>query len=134
MLIGKSPKIPTSEIISETTYLNRRKFMGQSAALIAGSSLLGSAQAGLQEDDEITPEADGSYLVRGNAYLRDINRQLQWELPTDNAKTVNGLIIDHLEDIPEAATCFRLGDYTVEIVQSRDTSVYVARLMNLNQA
>ena len=38
MLIGKSPKIPTSEIISETNYLYRRKFMGQSAALIAGSS------------------------------------------------------------------------------------------------
>ena len=56
MLIGKSPKIPTSEIISETTYLNRRKFLGQSTALIAGSSLLGSANAGLQPDDEITPE------------------------------------------------------------------------------
>jgi Mg2+/Co2+ transporter CorB len=85
-------------------------------------------------DDEITPEEDGSYLVRGNAYLRDINRQLQWNLPTENAKTVNGLIIDHLEDIPDAATCFRIGNYTIEIVQSRDTSVYVARLMNLNQA
>jgi Mg2+/Co2+ transporter CorB len=85
-------------------------------------------------DDEITPEEDGSYLVRGNAYLRDINRQLQWNLPTENAKTVNGLIIGHLEDIPDAATCFRIGDYTIEIVQSRDTSVYVARLMNLNQA
>lgn len=84
-------------------------------------------------DDDITPEKDGSYLVRGNAYLRDINRQLQWSLPTENAKTVNGLIIDHLEDIPDAATCFRIGDYTIEIVQSRDTSVYVARLMNLNQ-
>ena len=84
-------------------------------------------------DDDITPEKDGSYLVRGNAYLRDINRQLQWSLPTENAKTVNGLIIDHLEDIPDAATCFRIDDYTIEIVQSRDTSVYVARLMNLNQ-
>ncbi len=84
-------------------------------------------------DDEITPEEDGSYLVRGNAYLRDINRQLQWSLPTENAKTVNGLIIHHLEDIPDAATCFRIGDYTIEIVQSRDTSVHVARLMNLNQ-
>lgn len=85
-------------------------------------------------DDEITREKDGSYLVRGNAYLRDINRQLDWQLPTDRAKTINGLIIDHLEDIPEAATCFRIDDYTVEIVQSRDTSVHVARLMNLNQA
>ena len=83
-------------------------------------------------DDEISKESDGSYLVRGNAYLRDINRQLQWTLPTDRAKTVNGLIIDQLEDIPEAATCFKTGDYTVEIVQTRDTSVHVARLKKLN--
>ena len=83
-------------------------------------------------DDEITEEDDGSYLVRGNAYLRDINRQLQWDLPTDNAKTVNGLIIEQLEDIPEASTCFKINDYMIEIVQSRDTSVYVARLKKLN--
>ena len=83
-------------------------------------------------DDDITPELDGSYLVRGTSYLRDINRQLQWNLPTQEAKTVNGLILEHLEDIPEAATCFKLGDYVVEIVQSRDTSVHVARLKKLN--
>lgn len=83
-------------------------------------------------DDEITKEADGSFLVRGNAYLRDINRQLQWELPTDKAKTVNGLIIEILEDIPEASTCFKINQYTVEIVQTRDTSVHVARLKKLN--
>jgi len=64
----------------------------------------------------------------------DIKGLVTLELITDNAKTVNGLIIDHLEDIPEAATCFRQGDYMVEIVQSRDTSVHVARLKNLKQA
>ena len=83
-------------------------------------------------DDEITEEEDGSYLVRGNAYLRDINRQLQWNLPTENAKTVNGLIVDQLEDIPEASTCFKINGYMVEIVQSRDTSVHVARLKKLH--
>lgn len=83
-------------------------------------------------DDEITEEADGSFLVRGNAYLRDINRQLQWELPIDKAKTVNGLIIEILEDIPEASTCFKIDQYTIEIVQTRDTSVHVARLKKLN--
>ncbi len=83
-------------------------------------------------DDEISEEKDGSYLVRGNTYLRDINRQLGWKLPTNNAKTVNGLITDQLEDIPVATTCFKLGDYTVEIVQTRDTSVHVARLKRLS--
>ena len=85
-------------------------------------------------DDDVTMEDDGSYLVRGNAYLRDINRHLDWRLPTDVAKTINGLIIEYLEDIPEAATCFRIENYVIEIVQSRDTSVHVARLTKLNQS
>ena len=83
-------------------------------------------------DDDITEEPDGSYLVRGSTYLREINRQLAWDLPTDTVKTVNGLITEYLEDIPVASTCFKLGDYTVEIVQTRDTSVHVARLKRLS--
>lgn len=82
-------------------------------------------------DDDISIADDGSYLVRGNTNLRDINRQLGWELPTENAKTVNGLILEVLENIPEAATCFRINHYVIEIVQSRDTSVHVARLQKL---
>jgi len=82
-------------------------------------------------DDDINEDEDGSYLVRGNTYLRDINRKLGWNLPTNNAKTVNGLITEQLEDIPEAATCFKIEAYTVEIMQTRDTSVYVARLQKL---
>jgi len=83
-------------------------------------------------DDEISKEDDGSYLVRGNTYLRDINRQLGWRLPTEHSKTVNGLITEQLEDIPEAATCFKLGVYTIEIVQTRGASVHVARLKQLS--
>lgn len=82
-------------------------------------------------DDEIQAQEDGSYLVRGSTYLRDINRELDWSLPTHEAKTINGLITEQLEDIPEAATCFRLGDYVIEIVQSRNTSVHVARIKRL---
>lgn len=82
-------------------------------------------------DDEIRPESDNSYLVRGNTFLRDINRRLQWNLPTDTAKTVNGLIIEYLEDIPHANTCFKMDNYIIEIVQTRDTSVHVARLQKL---
>lgn len=82
-------------------------------------------------DDDINEDQDGSYLVRGNTYLRDINRKLGWELPTSNVKTVNGLITEQLEEIPDASTCFKLGNYVVEIVQTRDTSVHVARLKKL---
>lgn len=83
-------------------------------------------------DDDINPSVDGSYLVRGNTNLRDINRKLNWELPTENVKTINGLILDVLESIPEAATSFRIDNYVIEIVQSRDTSVHVAKIIKLN--
>ena len=82
-------------------------------------------------DKDIQATADNAYLVRGNTSLRDINRQLGWHLPTEEAKTVNGLITEYLEDIPQASTCFKLGRYTFEIVQTRDTSVHVAKLQEL---
>ena len=81
---------------------------------------------------EIKPQADNSYLVRGNTFVRDINRQLGWDLPTESAKTINGLIIEYLEDIPHANTCFKLGDYIIEIMQIRDASVHVAKLRDLS--
>ncbi len=79
-------------------------------------------------DDDIDHEDGGSYLVRGSTNIRDINRKLGWQLPIENAKTINGLITEQLEDIPEAATCFKLNGYVIEIVQTRDTSVHVARV------
>lgn len=82
-------------------------------------------------DEEIRPEADDSYLVRGNIYLRDINRRLDWNLPTDDAKTLNGLIIEYLEDIPQPSTCFKIDQYMIEIVQTRESAVHIARLKEL---
>lgn len=82
-------------------------------------------------DEDITLSIDGSYLVSGNTNIRDINRKLDWQLPTENVKTVNGLILDVLENIPEAATCFKLNNYVIEIVQTRDTSVHVAKITKL---
>jgi len=82
-------------------------------------------------DDEILPQEDGSYLVRGNSYLRDINRHLGWNLPTDEVKTLNGLITEYLEDIPQPNTCFKLNQTMIEIVQTRDSVVHVARIKEL---
>ena len=84
-------------------------------------------------DDDIKPEGDNSYVVRGSTFIRDINRQLSWDLPTGSSKTVNGLIIDFLEDIPHANTCFKVGNYVIEIMQIRDASVHVAKIQDLNK-
>ncbi|MBL4899669.1 MAG: HlyC/CorC family transporter, partial [Colwellia sp.] len=51
--------------------------------------------------EEVTLQPDGSYLVDGSASIRDINKEMSWRLPTDGPKTLNGLIIEHLEDIPQ---------------------------------
>lgn len=66
---------------------------------------------------EVRPQGDGSYLVDGSVTLRDLNRLLHWQLPTDGPKTLNGLILDYLEAMPEPGTSLRIGNYLIEIVQ-----------------
>lgn len=71
---------------------------------------------------------DGSYLVDGGASIRELNRTLGWNLPTDGPKTLNGLIIEYLEHIPEPGTSLLLADYPMEIVQTTSNSVKTVRI------
>jgi len=73
-------------------------------------------------------EADGSYLVRGTMSLRDLNRQLDWNLPTAESRTLNGLVTEYLEDIPAPGTSLMLNDYLVEVLKTRGTAVELARI------
>jgi magnesium and cobalt exporter, CNNM family len=77
---------------------------------------------------DVHAEPDGSYLVRGTISLRDLNRRLQWKLPTEESRTLNGLILEYLEDIPEPGTSLLLHGYNIEIVRTRGTAVDVARI------
>ena len=61
--------------------------------------------------------------------LRELNRWLHLTLPTDGPKTLNGLILEHLGDIPEAGTAFRLEGQMVEILQTQDRAVKVVKLV-----
>ena len=71
---------------------------------------------------------DGSFLLEGSSSLRELNRKLGLPLPLVGAKTLNGLILEHLEDIPEAGTSLKIADYPIEIIQTQDRSVKVARI------
>jgi Mg2+/Co2+ transporter CorB len=71
---------------------------------------------------------DGSFLLEGNSSLRELNRKLGLHFPLDGAKTLNGLILDHLEDIPEAGTSVKIAGYPIEIIQTYDRIVKVARI------
>ena len=83
-------------------------------------------------DRRATPEvrqlSDGSYTIDGAAYIRDINKALEWELPSDGPKTLNGLITAILEFIPEGAVCIEIGPYYLETLEIRDNRVSRARL------
>lgn len=69
------------------------------------------------------PFEDGSWVVDGSSLLRDLNRKLKLSLPTDGPRTLNGLIIEHFEDIPEPNTSFKMGDYKLEILEAQDRIV-----------
>ena len=74
------------------------------------------------------PQADGSYLVEGGSLLRELNRKLGYRFPLDGPKTLNGLIIEHLQVIPEPGTSLKLAGHTMEIVQTQDRAVKAVRL------
>ena len=77
---------------------------------------------------DIHPQEDGSYLIDGSISLRELNRLMQWELPTDGPKTLNGLILEHLEDIPETGTSLRLAGYPMDIIQISNNSVKTVKI------
>ena len=71
---------------------------------------------------------DGSFLLEGGSSLRELNRKLGLHFPLGNARTLNGLILDHLEDIPEAGTSLKIAGYPIEIIQTQDRVVKVVRI------
>lgn len=77
---------------------------------------------------DIHPQEDGSYVVDGSTHIRELNRVLQWELPTGGPKTVNGLVLEHMEAIPEPGTSILIADYPVEILQTKDNAVKTVRI------
>lgn len=73
-------------------------------------------------------QEDGSWLVDGGSLLRDLNRKLDLQFPLDGPKTMNGLILEHLEDIPEAGISLKIADIALEIIQTQDRAVKVVKI------
>ena len=78
---------------------------------------------------DIHPQADGTYLVDGSANVRELNRAMQWELPTEGPRTMNGLIIEYLGSIPESGTSLMIAGYPIEILQTTGKAVRTARII-----
>ncbi len=77
---------------------------------------------------DVQPQEDGSYLVAGSANVRELVRAFHWELPTDGPRTINGLILEYLETIPEPGSSLLLAGYPMEILQTQDNAVKTVRI------
>lgn len=84
------------------------------------------------EEPDILQQDEHSYEIDGSAYIREINKALNWELPSDGPKTLNGLITEILESIPDGSVCVRIGRYLVETLETRDNRIVKARLTLLD--
>lgn len=74
------------------------------------------------------PQPDGSYVIEGRTLLRELNRKLGFHFPLEGPKTLNGLILEHLQDIPEPNTSVRIAGYPLEIVQTQDRVIKSVRV------
>ena len=78
---------------------------------------------------EANLQQDGSVLIDGSANIRELNKELDWQFPTEGPKTLNGLILEYLEDIPEANISLRLAGYPIEVIEMKDNMVKTLRVI-----
>ncbi|MEM1437107.1 MAG: HlyC/CorC family transporter [Pseudomonadota bacterium] len=77
---------------------------------------------------DISPQADGSFLIDGLALVREVNRALEWTLPEDGPKTLNGLVLEHLETIPDNNLCLQIDGYFFETLQINENVVKTVKI------
>jgi Mg2+/Co2+ transporter CorB len=77
---------------------------------------------------DIHAEKPGVFIVNASATIRALNRALQWHLPTDGPKTINGLLLEQLETIPDPGTTLKVGDYQFEVLQIADNAIRTVRI------
>jgi Mg2+/Co2+ transporter CorB len=77
---------------------------------------------------DVHAEADGSFVASASATIRALNRSMRWNLPTDGPKTLNGLIVEFLETIPEPGTTLKMANYMLEVLQTGDNAIKTVRI------
>ena len=77
---------------------------------------------------EIHKQIDNSYIIEGSLGIRDINKEMGWALPTDGPRTLNGLILEHLEEIPDANISTRIHGYPMEVLEVENNMVKLVKI------
>lgn len=78
--------------------------------------------------DEVDVQNDGSVVVDGGANVRDLNKEMHWHLPTEGPKTLSGLIVEHLEDIPQTQLGLKIAGYPMEVVEVKENMIKVVKV------
>ena len=79
--------------------------------------------------EEVTPQNDGSELIDGSANIREINKAFNWHLPEDEARTMNGMILEALEEIPATGTRVRIEQYDIDILDVQDNMIKQVKVL-----
>ncbi|MCG7533785.1 CNNM domain-containing protein [Pseudoalteromonas sp. OOF1S-7] len=78
--------------------------------------------------DEVDVQNDGSVVVDGGANVRDLNKEMRWHLPTEGPKTLSGLIVEYLEDIPQTQLGLKIAGYPMEVVEIKENMIKVVKV------
>jgi len=95
--------------------------------------IVGEFTTNAPEANQFVRESDGSVVVEGSTLLRTLNRRLGTKFPSDGPRTLNGLILEHFGDIPEAGVSFRIGDHGLEILHTQDRAVKTVRVLPIRR-
>jgi Mg2+/Co2+ transporter CorB len=79
--------------------------------------------------EEVTSQADGSLLIEGSANIRDLNKSLNWNLPTDGPRTLNGLILEQLEDIPDSQLSIEVAGHQMVIMDVSENMIKLVKIL-----
>ncbi len=121
MLRFKSEKIRIGLVVDE---------YGDVQGLVTLDDLLQEIVGELITDDVTArKQSDGSYLVDASITVRELNRVMQWSLPTEGPKTLNGLIIEFMETIPEPGTSIKLHGHPLEIIKRDENTVKLVKFL-----
>ena len=93
--------------------------------------IVGEITSDTLEKMDIMPQADGSFMLEGSMMIRDINKRINWELPTNGPKTLSGLILETAQSIPESNVGIKIGEYRFETVLIKDNVVKMAKAVRI---
>lgn len=83
--------------------------------------------------EEVSPQSDGTILIDGTANIRELNKAFNWTLPVDGPRTVNGMVLEELGEIPALNVQVQIGKYNFEVLSVNDNVIKQVRVTPISQ-